>query len=163
LRRPCPPLARATPLRPPAAPSPFAPDCAGRPSAFRSFFRSFRSVVFRFASSYDSPTSALPPDQPNVHTTSTIARTWLHAVVTSCCATEYAVAVVGSATPLSDATFSAWFTPTPPGVREVVFAIELPPTTLITVWNETGIAYAERKTAIVPRYAHQPISCGSTT
>ena len=32
-----------------------------------------------------------------------------------------------------------------PGVNETVFASELPPITLITVWNVTGIPYAARK------------------
>jgi hypothetical protein len=63
-----------------------------------------------------------------------------HAVVTSCWAVEYAVAVVESVTPLSDPTLNACWTPAPPGATEVAFAIEFPPVTAITVWNVTGIA-----------------------
>ena len=69
-----------------------------------------------------------------------------HAVETSCCATEYAVASVDEATPLSDATFQACVTPTPPGVTEVTLASELPPATCISVSKLTGIPYAFRNT-----------------
>ena len=62
-----------------------------------------------------------------------------HAVPTSCCATEYAVASVDEATPLSEATFQACVTPTPPGVNEVTLASELPPATCISVSKLTGI------------------------
>ena len=61
------------------------------------------------------------------------------AVPTSCCATEYAVACCGDATPLSDATFQACVTPTPPGVNEVTLASELPPATCMIVSKLTGI------------------------
>ena len=61
------------------------------------------------------------------------------AVPTSCCATEYAVASVDEATPLSEATFHAWVTPTPPGVKDVTLASELPPATCISVSKLTGI------------------------
>src|SRR3954468_1506208 len=85
------------------------------------------------------------------------------AVVTSCCATEYAVAVVGSVTSRSDATLKAWLTPAPPGVTEVTFAIEFPPTTCMTTWKLTGIPKAARKTAITPSFAHQPRNEGRNT
>ena len=62
-----------------------------------------------------------------------------HAVTASCWPSEYAVAVAASVTSLSAATLVAWLTPTPPGVTETVLAIELPPTTDITVWNVTVI------------------------
>ena len=35
---------------------------------------------------------------------------------------QYAVAVVASVTPFSDATLNAWLTPAPPGVTDVTFA-----------------------------------------
>src|ERR1043166_5708621 len=82
-----------------------------------------------------------------------IAKRMFHAVVTSCCATEYAVAVVASVTPLSEATLKAWFTPAPPGVTDVMFAIELPPQRCMSVSNVTGIEYADMKTAMTPRLA----------
>src|SRR5204862_1718182 len=96
-------------------------------SAFRSLRFAFWSAAFAFAPTYESPTRCLPPDQPNAHVTAAMPKRRFHAVATSCCATEYAVAVVASATPFSDATLKAWLTPTPPGVTEVTFAIELPP------------------------------------
>ena len=43
-------------------------------------------------------------------------------------------------TPLSEATLNAWFTPAPPGVTDVTFAIELPPLIFISVSNETGMS-----------------------
>ena len=63
-----------------------------------------------------------------------------HDVVTSCCATEYAVACSEVATPLSEATLNAWFTPAPPGVAEVTLAIELPPAMRISVSKLTGMS-----------------------
>ena len=63
-----------------------------------------------------------------------------HDVVTSCCATEYAVACSEVATPFSEATLNAWFTPAPPGVAEVTLAIELPPAIRIRVWKLTGMS-----------------------
>src|SRR5438034_13681 len=85
------------------------------------------------------------------------------AVVTSCWATEYAVASVGLAIPLSDATLKAWVTPAPPGVTDVTLAIELPPLIRISVSNVTGIEYAARKTAITPRLATQATNSGKKT
>src|SRR6266480_5692874 len=90
-------------------------------------------------------------------------RTMLHAVVTSCWATEYAAASVGLATPFSEATLNACVTPAPPGVTEVTFAIELPPAIRIMVWKLTGMSYAVRKTAITPRLAIQLSSDGTNT
>src|SRR5215471_20290614 len=85
------------------------------------------------------------------------------AVLTSCCATEYAVASVDEATPLSEATFQAWVTPTPPGVNEVTLASELPPATCISVSKSTGIPYALRKTPITASPAHQLTKEGRKT
>src|SRR6476619_3017784 len=87
----------------------------------------------------------------------------VQAVVTSCWATEYAVAVVASVTPFNEATLNAWLTPAPPGVTEVTFAIELPPQRRISVWKLTGMSYAVRKTAITPRLAIQPSNDGVKT
>ena len=87
----------------------------------------------------------------------------LHAVVTSCWATEYAAASVGLATPFSDATLNACVTPAPPGVTDVTFAIEFPPQIRINVWKVTGIPYAARKTPITARLAIQPTSSGTKT
>src|SRR5262245_3706730 len=84
-------------------------------------------------------------------------------VVISCCATEYAVASVGLATPFNDATLNACVTPAPPGVTDVTFAIEFPPLIRISVSKVTGIEYAARKTAITPRLATQPINDGRKT
>src|SRR5262252_7513082 len=86
-----------------------------------------------------------------------------HAVETSCCATEYAVASVDEATPFSEATFQACVTPTPPGVTEVTLASELPPATCISVSKLTGIPYALRKTATTPSPAHQLRNEGRNT
>src|SRR5437762_4973455 len=86
-----------------------------------------------------------------------------HAVVTSCWATEYAVAVVASVTPLSEATLKACVTPAPPGVTDVTFAIELPPQIRIKVWKLTGMSYAERNTAITPRLATHARNEGTKT
>src|SRR5262249_4476929 len=107
--------------------------------------------------------SSLPPRQPKAQTRATIPNAMFQAVVTSCCDAEYAVAVVGSVTLLSDATLNACCTPTPPGVNEVTFAIELPPVPDITVWKVTGMPYAARKTAVTPRPAAQPTSDGRNT
>ena len=56
---------------------------------------------------------------------------------------------------MSEATFQACVTPTPPGVTEVTLASELPPATCISVSKLTGIPYALRNTAITPSPAHQ--------
>ena len=71
-----------------------------------------------------------------------IPKTMFHAVVTSCCATEYAVAFAELVMPFSEATLKACVTPAPPGVTETVFAIEFPPQIRITVWNVIGMSYA---------------------
>src|SRR6185312_10938798 len=85
------------------------------------------------------------------------------AVLTSCCATEYAVASVDEATPLSEATFQACVTPTPPGVNDVTFASELPPDTCISVSKLTGIPYALRNTPTTASPAHQATKDGRKT
>ena len=105
-------------------------------------------------------TSFFPPVNPNTQMSSTTAKRMFHAVVKSCCPTEYAVAVVESVTPFREATLKAWWTPTPPGVTETVLAIELPPTTDMIVWKVTGIEYAARKTAITPSFAHHEPNSG---
>src|SRR5262249_17457573 len=107
--------------------------------------------------------SSLPPCQPKAHVTRMIANTMFQAVVKSCCATEYAVAFAELVTPFSDATLKAWLTPAPPGVTEVMFAIELPPAIRISVSNVTGMLYACRKTAITPRLATQAMNDGRKT
>src|SRR6516165_10138170 len=94
---------------------------------------------------------------------STSAKPMAQAVETSCCATEYAVASVDEATPLSEATFQACVTPTPPGVTEVTLASELPPATCISVSKLTGMLYALRKTAITARPAAQLMNEGRNT
>src|SRR5436305_75927 len=65
--------------------------------------------------------------------------------------------------PFSDATLNAWFTPAPPGVTEVTFAIELPPAIRISVLKLTGMSYAARKTDMTPRLAIQATSDGVNT
>src|SRR3954468_19436417 len=59
------------------------------------------------------------------------ANSWFHVVVTSCCPSEPAAAVVASATELRLAVLAAWVMPTTPGVTEARLARELPPATLI--------------------------------
>ena len=48
---------------------------------------------------------------------------------------------------MSEATFQACVTPTPPGVTEVTLASELPPATCISVSKVTGIPYALQEDA----------------
>ena len=69
----------------------------------------------------------------------TIARRSDQAVMTSCCETEYAVAVCESVTSLSAATFMARLTPPPPGVTETELEMLLPPTTDMTEWKVLGV------------------------
>ena len=54
------------------------------------------SAAFPFASTYESLTSFEPPLQPKTTQIRMTAKTTLNADVTSCCPTEYAVAVVES-------------------------------------------------------------------
>src|SRR4051812_45305840 len=136
---------------------------AWRFASFFAFLAACWSAAFCLASPYESPTSCLPPLQPNAQTTRAMPRTMFQAVVTSCWATEYAVAVVASVTPLSDATLNAWLTPAPPGVTDVTFAIELPPQIFISVSNDTGMSYAARNTDMTPRLATQASSDGTNT
>jgi hypothetical protein len=76
-------------------------------AAFRTSCAAFCSAAFSFAPAYDSVTKSLPPVQPNAHAINTIPRMMFHDVVTSCWATEYAVACSEVATPLSEATLKA--------------------------------------------------------
>src|SRR6185312_11043671 len=98
--------------------------CSASPDRAAFFARRFScsSVWRRFASVYDSVTNCLPPPQPQAQIIVINPKRMAHAVLTSCCATEYAVASCDDATPFSEATFQACVTPTPPGVNDVTFA-----------------------------------------
>src|SRR6267378_489021 len=100
-------------------------DQFARDASFFALRFARSSAVLSLAPVYESATRTLPPLQPNAQISIAIANTWFHAVV--------------SVTSLSDATLNAWLTPTPPGVREAVLAIELPPTIAMTVWRATGM------------------------
>src|SRR3954451_17088191 len=137
-------------------------DSADR-AAFLARRFSCSSACWRFASEYESETSCLPPPHPHAQIMRISAKRMAHAVPTSCCATEYAVASVDEATPLSDATFQACVTPTPPGVNEVTLASELPPATCISVSKLTGIPYAFRNTPTTASPASQLTNEGRKT
>jgi hypothetical protein len=49
------------------------------------------------------------------------------------------VAVAGLASPLRAVVFSAWVTPTPPGVAETLFEIELEAVTVAMLWKVAGM------------------------
>ena len=42
--------------------------------------------------------------------------------------------------PFSESTLKPWTTPAPPGVTEVMLAIEFPATTRMRVWKLTGMS-----------------------
>ncbi len=75
-----------------------------------------------------------------------------HAVVISCCAVEYATAVLFATSQhvFSASAFVACVIPTAPGVNDTTLASEPEPITHMIELNVTGIANAARKTAITP-------------
>src|SRR5206468_10326049 len=75
--------------------------CSASPdrAAFLARRFSCSSAWRRFASPYESETSFLPPLQPQAQIMRMSAKRMFHAIDTSCCATEYAVASVEEATP----------------------------------------------------------------
>src|SRR5262249_44109488 len=68
--------------------SPCSDALASRLASLRASCAAFCSAAFSFAPAYESPTSCLPPVQPNPQVISAIPKTMFQAVVTSCCATE---------------------------------------------------------------------------
>ena len=82
----------------------------------------------------------LPPAGPAEHQDiSRIANTSSHAETISCCATEYAVALLALVTLSTTKTLSAWVTPTLPAVKDRSLEAGFAPVTATTVWKLTGV------------------------